>query len=179
MKKLTKNDYEILRVMVEEGTTNSRMIAEKLNLTDKTVRNRRSIMKELGVFKRVVLIDPKIFGYSMRVDFFLKVNKNDIDEVANSLMKEHKHLITYIGSHWGDNNISMQCVFKTGEDGEKFQKILASNPLIEDFKISIVPTVFKDVYDWRPDESNFSITKKAKMELDERRNSETRPLKDE
>lgn len=169
MKKLTKNDYEILRVMVEDGITNSIEISRKLNLTDKTIRKRISLMTEMGVYKKAIIVDPKFFGYNLRADFFLKVFKKDIVDITDWLLTKHKHSITYIGRHWGDDNISMQCVFKDGESSEIFENELKQNEFINDYDISIVPIIFKDTYDWRPHENNFNITKKGKEELTERR----------
>lgn len=168
-KKLTKNDYEILRVMSEKGVTNSKKISEELGISDKTVRNKMKTMKKLGVYKRGIVIEPKFFGYSLRVDFFLHVPKKNVDDVINWLVQSNNHSITYLGRHWGDDNISMQCVFKDGEASEEFERDLNDNPMIEDFELSIVPVIFKDTHNWRPHEEDFNITPKAKRELDERR----------
>ncbi len=173
-KKLTKNDYEILRVMIEKGTTNSKEISTELSLSEKTVRNRIKEMKKAEVFKTAILIDPKQFGYSLRVDFFLKASKTNIIATTEWLLKTHKHKITYLGRHWGDDNISMQCVFKTGEEVEEFENELKNNKDILDYEISIVPMIFKDTYDWRPHQRNFNITSKGMNELAQRRQSETK-----
>lgn len=169
MKKLTKNDYEILRVMVETGTTNSEKISKILGLTGKTVRNRMAFMKEEQVFKKAIVIDPSYFGYTLRVDFFLRVLKKDILKVSNWLIENHKHSMTYLGRHWGDDNLSIQCVFKDGISAEIFENELKDHNLINDYDISIVPVIFKDTHDWRPHQSNFNITDKGMKELTERR----------
>lgn len=168
LKKFTKNDYEILRVMVEKGTTNAKEIAQELNISDKTIRNRISLYKEMEVFKKHIVINPKAFGYSLRIDFFLVVSKMNVIDVTNFLLKNFKHSITYIGRHWGDN-ISMQCVFKDGEEAESFEKELKLNNLIKNYDSSIVPIIFKDTYDWRPHQDNFNITNKGMEELKQRR----------
>ncbi len=169
MKKLSKNDYEILRVMAEKGTTNSRKIAEELGISDKTVRNEMKKMKELGVYKKGIVIEPKFFGYTLRLDLFLKVKKKNVEKVLEWLLKTNKHSITYLGRHWGDDNISVQCVFKDAESSEFFQKQLNELKLIDDYEIAVVPVIFTDTYNWRPHQSNFNITPKGKKELDERR----------
>lgn len=166
---LKKNDYEILRIMVEKGTTNSMEISRELNISDKTIRNRMAIMKDLGIFKTAVVIDPNVFGYKFKIDFFLKVNKAYVREITDWLLEEHKHNIAYIGRHWGDDNISMQCVFKDSFDVEEFETILKNKEHINDFDMSIVPMIFKDTYDWRPHQSHFNITSKGMAELEERR----------
>lgn len=172
MKKLSKNDYEILRVISVTGTTNSEKISKELGLSGKTVRNRLNYMKENNVFRKAIIIDPEFFGYSFRADFFLKVFKKDIEAVTDWLVAEHKHTLTYLGRHWGDDNISLQCVFKSGNEAEDFEKLLKGHKLINDYEISMVPAIFKDTNDWRPHQSNFNITPKGFKELKERRKLE-------
>lgn len=174
IKKLDKKDYEILRAMIILGTKNSKKLAQYTNITDKTIRNRIAKYQENKIFKEAILINANFFGYSIKADFFIKVQKNiKSQQIIDYLINNYKHNILYLGYHWSENDdISIQVIFHNTKEIHNFKQKLQQHPLITSIKMIIVPMVIKDTYEWMPDQNNFSISTKELSEIEKRRNQE-------
>jgi DNA-binding Lrp family transcriptional regulator len=58
MKELDALDYELIRLLTENGRTPTGELAKKLNITAPTVRNRIKDLEEKGIFKVSGLVNP-------------------------------------------------------------------------------------------------------------------------
>ena len=174
MKKLDKKDYDILRIMVMYGTTNSEKIASLTNISSKTIRNRIFKYKQNNIFKTAILINPKYFNFTIKADFFIKLFKDiKIEVFIKTFLKKYKHNLLYLGHHWDkDEDISIQTIFQTTKEIVKFKREIESNNMIERFKMIIVPVVNIDTYQWMPHQNNFKLTQKDIANLEARRKKE-------
>lgn len=171
LKKMDKKDYEILRTMIQLGTTNSQKLANITKINAKTIRNRIKKYQENKVFKKAIVVDANFFNYSIKADFFLKIAKNvKAQTVIEFLINNYKHNLLYLGYHWSESDdISLQVIFRNTDEILDFKKAINDTNFVINLKMVIVPTVLRDTYQWMPDQSNFIINAQEVAEIEKRR----------
>ena len=161
MKKLDKVDWEIAKCLKEDVRMPAAEIARRLGITDKTVRNRIKKLVDLGVFEPYALFSREKFGYKIVVDVFLTVDLHYEENVINILLKRPE--VVYVAYSSGEQDISIQAVFKNSDHSYKFLKeIIPSLPGLKKVRTVFALKVLKTPCQWQPAEEDFKNTKNSK-----------------
>ncbi|MBC8335697.1 MAG: Lrp/AsnC family transcriptional regulator [Anaerolineales bacterium] len=150
---LDRLDRQIILFLQEDGRMSSSAIARQLNVPVRTIRHRITRMVERKDILPTVVINRQSFEYRMTVDIYCQVELNKVEKVAEMLKEFHE--ITYIAYSFGDQDLSVQAVFKDGEKAFDFVQKLSNIPEIQRTKTVLVPSVVRAAYEWIPPEADF------------------------
>ena len=108
-------DHKILKLLQEDGRLPFMDIAQKLKLSESTIRKRVQALKERGVIKRfTVEIDPAKIGLNTVAIVGVDVDPPKLLEVAQKLC-EFKE-IRYVATSTGDHMIMTEIWTKDGRE---------------------------------------------------------------
>ncbi len=84
--RLDRIDYEIIRILQEDGRTMYKDIAKRLHVSIPTVKARIERLKELGVIRRITAIidSGKLLG-RIRAFLLLQVSPGELDRISKKL----------------------------------------------------------------------------------------------
>ena len=151
--KLDILDRHIIKLLQNDGRASSVEIARKLNVPERTVRNRIVRMEEHEVIHPTVVVNHKLFGYKTAVDIFCEVDINQIEEIGAALMQLPE--INYIAYSTGDQDISIQALLESSDAIYEFTQNLVSIPGVHRTKTVVVPRILKNTSEWIPPEEDF------------------------
>ncbi|MBT7073619.1 MAG: Lrp/AsnC family transcriptional regulator [Anaerolineae bacterium] len=154
---MTKNfdilDRHIIELLQKNGRATSAEISRKLNVPERTVRNRILRMEEHKLIHPTVVVNHRFFGYKTAVDIFCEIDINKFEEIGQALMQLPE--INYIAYATGDQDISIQALFESSEDIYEFTQKLVRIPGIQRTKTVVVPRILKNTFEWIPPEDDF------------------------
>ncbi len=78
-------DHTILQFLQQDGRTAFTEIAQKLQISEGTVRNRVSRMTEDGVLRIVGVVDPQKLGLTVSSVVGVSIQGGNIDQAANEI----------------------------------------------------------------------------------------------
>jgi Lrp/AsnC family transcriptional regulator for asnA, asnC and gidA len=146
-------DRSIIRLLQQDGRVAAADIARRLEVSERTVRNRIARMREQGAVLSTLVVNPKYFGYQMAVDVFCEVDMVQMKEVGNALRQLPE--VNYVAYSTGDQDISIQAVLESSDAVYDFVQRLSRIPGIERTRTVLVPRILKDTYEWIPPEEDF------------------------
>ncbi len=135
--KLDRIDRAILNALQQDARSSFIDIANKLNLSESTVRFRFKRLLEQGVItKLVAILDPRKIGYPLIALFFLKLDPALFEDAIKQLaaMEEIDHLFQHTGEH---NVLAMAHLRGTDQLNDLAHRI----QLIEGVRDSVVTIV--------------------------------------
>jgi len=154
--KLTPLDRQIIILLNQDARLPSAQIALRLGVSERTVRNRISRLIQEGVIRPVAVVNPSTFGYDLVVDIFCDVDMAQRDSVIKALAEMPE--ISYIAASTGDQDLSIQALFKNSTDMHAFITTrLYQVDGIRRTRTVLVPSIVKDTYQWLPVEEDFSL----------------------
>ena len=137
---------EIIKLLQEDGRLAFKDIANALNVSEGTIRNRVQWMKEAGMLKIVALADPQAIRYQADAMIGIKVsNRTNPRQVADrlSVFDEVVYVVWVSGRF--DLLVEVVC-----ESHAAFQLFLEthcfSNDDIEDFEVMTAIEMFKNQF---------------------------------
>jgi len=149
MYKIDKIDYEIVNMLMEDGRMRAAEIARRLgNKSERAVRYRIDRMIDNNVIQLSAIVNPKGLGFSVVADVLLEVEADSILEVARRLVEFEN--ISYVACSIGETDLSIQVL--AGDTAEVYRFVtegIGKIPGVRKTTTSIVPQVFKDVFQWR------------------------------
>ncbi len=149
MYKIDKIDYEIVNMLMEDGRMRAAEIARRLgNKSERAVRYRIDRMIDNDVIQLSAIVNPKGLGFSVVADVLLEVEADSILEVARRLVEFEN--ISYVACSIGETDLSIQVL--AGDTAEVYRFVtegIGKIPGVRKTTTSIVPLVFKDVFQWR------------------------------
>ena len=149
MYKIDKIDYEIVNMLMEDGRMRAAEIARRLgNKSERAVRYRIDRMIDNNVIQLSAIVNPKGLGFSVVADVLLEVEADSILEVARRLVEFEN--ISYVACSIGETDLSIQVL--AGDTAEVYRFVtegIGKIPGVRKTTTSIVPLVFKDVFQWR------------------------------
>ncbi len=146
-------DRRIIELLQKNGRATSAEISRKLNVPERTIRNRILRLEEHEIIYPTVVVNHRIFGYKTAVDIFCEIDIDKFEEIGQALMQLSE--INYIAYATGDQDISIQALFESSEDIYEFTQKLVRIPGLRRTKTVIVPRVLKNTFEWVPPESDF------------------------
>jgi Lrp/AsnC family transcriptional regulator for asnA, asnC and gidA len=94
--KLSKNDWAILRLLMEDARTPYTRVGEQVGVSDAAVHQRVSKMVEEGVILRfTVEVDPGVLGRNVFGFVLVEVQPGLLEEVAGGLVDDERVLEVY------------------------------------------------------------------------------------
>jgi len=149
MYKIDKTDVNIVALLTEDGRMSASEIARRLgDVTERTVRYRIERMVEEGLMRVSAVVNPQALGFSTVADVFLEVESDKINEVAETVAQNE--YVSYVAYSIGETDVSVQVVAQDTAEVYRFiTEVIGKIPGVRKTTTSIVPSVLKDVYQWR------------------------------
>jgi Lrp/AsnC family transcriptional regulator for asnA, asnC and gidA len=147
--KINELDLKLLALLSENGRVSSAEMARITGASERTVANHVTNLIEKGVISLVGIVNRQFFGYEVVADIFCQVEAADLEETAKEISKFPE--VSYVAISFGDRDISVQVMSKSTKDVHDFVvKKLSRVPGIVRTTTLIVPTVIKDIFEWKP-----------------------------
>jgi len=143
-----------MQILNKDARTSSSEIARQVRIPERTVYHRIRRLLEGNYIKTVAVINPKAFGYTLAVDIFCEIELGLINQAAEALLSMAD--VSYIAISTGDQDISIQALFKGIEEMQAFiTHKLHQVPGMRRTRTVLIPRILKDTYQWLPPEENF------------------------
>lgn len=147
--KLSASDRELIVLLNQDARMTSAEISRQLGVAERTVRNRITRLINEGIIKLVAIVNPLDFGYDLVVDIFCEVEVLQREAVIAALTQMPE--ISYIAVSTGDQDLSLQALFKNSTDIHEFITTrLYRVPGIRRSRTVLVPRIVKDTHQWIP-----------------------------
>jgi Lrp/AsnC family transcriptional regulator for asnA, asnC and gidA len=152
-------DRAILIYLNQDARLPSAQIARQLGESPRTIQHRIQRLVDSGVIQPVGVINPAAFGYTLAVDIFCELEVGFQDQVLQALQQMPN--ITYIAITTGDQDISLQAIFKNSAEMHDFiAHKLHQVPGMRRTRIVLIPSILKDTYQWLPADDDYKHTGK-------------------
>ena len=147
--KIDELDLQLLDLLSENGRMSSAEMARIVDASERTVANHVINLIENGVISFFGIVNRQFFGYEVVADIFCQVEGADMEEIAKEIGKFPE--VSYVAISFGERDISVQMFSKSTKGVQDFVlKKLSHVPGIVRTTTVIVPTVIKDIYEWKP-----------------------------
>ncbi|UCE73751.1 MAG: Lrp/AsnC family transcriptional regulator [Methanomassiliicoccales archaeon] len=139
---IDKTDMSLLQLLQKNARMTNIEIAEKLNTSEATVRRRINNLMDRGYIRSfAALLDYKRMGNAVKANVLAKVEKDNLERVANSLKKsKNVHMLCQV---IGDYNLFCELIFNNILELQEFTDKLSNNPDVEKMDYYIVTKSFK------------------------------------
>jgi len=157
MTKFNRLDRAILKLLNQNARMPSAQMARELGISARTAQNRVQRLVDLGAVRFVGVVNPASFGYNLAVDIFCELEVG-FQEQALQAIQEMSN-VTYIAISTGDQDISLQAIFKDSAEMQDFiTHALHQVPGMRRTRTVLIPSILKDNYQWQPPASDFTQT---------------------
>jgi Lrp/AsnC family transcriptional regulator for asnA, asnC and gidA len=148
-------DQAILTLLHQDARVPSAQIARQLGESPRTVQHRIQRLIEQGVIQPVGVVNPSSFGYSLAVDIFCELEVGSEDQALQAILDMPN--VTYVALSTGDQDISLQAIFKNSADMQEFiTHKLHQVPGMRRTRTVLIPQILKDTHQWLPSEADFN-----------------------
>ncbi|MEE9150514.1 MAG: Lrp/AsnC family transcriptional regulator [Thermoplasmata archaeon] len=139
---IDKTDMRLLQILQKNARMTNIDIGEKLNTSEATVRRRINNLVDRGYIRAFsALLDYKKMGNAVKVNVLARVEKDSLEDVANSLKKsKNVHMICQV---IGDYNLFCELIFNNILELQEFTDKLAHLEPVEHMEYYIVTKSFK------------------------------------
>lgn len=152
MYKLDRTDWEIIKLLNEDGRMPSAEIARQLvNVSARTVTNRINALTRQGIIDVRAVINPEAVGYGVMADVFIEVEPGRVREVAGKVAELPQ--ISYVACAAGESDVSVSLRVRSIEElfdfvNEQLGKIKG----VRRTQSYLLPLKIKDIDTWLPPE---------------------------
>jgi Lrp/AsnC family transcriptional regulator for asnA, asnC and gidA len=154
MAKYDPLDRAILKLLNQNARMPSAQMAHQLGISARTVQNRVQRLVDLGTVQLVGVINPASFGYSLAVDIFCELEVGFQEQALEAIQGLPN--VTYIAISTGDQDVSLQAIFKDGVEMQDFiTHVLHQVPGMRRTRTVLIPSILKDNYQWQPPQGDF------------------------
>ncbi len=166
MPALDRIDRQIMQILNQDARTASSEIARQVGIPERTVHNRIHRLQDGGYMQAVAVVNPKAFGYTLAVDIFCEIELGQMAQATETLAAMPE--ISYIAISTGDQDLSIQALFKDIEEMQEFiTGKLHQVPGMRRTRTVLIPRIVKDTYHWLPPEEYFASSgKRSESEKD-------------
>ncbi len=143
MHKIDEIDLKIIREFQKDARQSYRDIAMKLKVSEGTVYNRTTKLKELGVIKRFIAdIDYSALGYDLTAIIGLSVEGGHLQHIEKQIAKEPS--ISAVYDVTGEYDVVLVAKFKERSGLNKLVKSLLALPEVKRTNTMIALNVVKE-----------------------------------
>ncbi|MBI3158011.1 MAG: Lrp/AsnC family transcriptional regulator [Chloroflexi bacterium] len=155
MTRLDQTDREIIWLLNQDARLSSAEIGRRLELPERTVRNRINRLLRDEIIKPVGVLNPAKFGYHLAVDIFCELEMGAQKQVIEAVLPMRE--VTYLAYSTGDQDLSIQAIFTDSDEMHDFiTRRLHTIPGIRRTRTVLVPRIVKETYEWRPPDEAFA-----------------------
>jgi len=159
--KIDELDLKLLALLSKNGRISSAEMARIVSVSERTVSNHVTNLIENEVISICGIVNRQFFGYDVVADVYCLVEDADMEEVAKEIRKFPE--VSYVAISFGDRDISVQVFCKSTEEVKDFVlKKLSRLPGIGRTTTVILPTVIKEITEWKPVEIEMMGEEQAK-----------------
>lgn len=136
MNKIDSIDEQLIKLLQEDATQTSRVLAKKLNLSPVTVRRRIKKLIRNKVMRIGAIVDPRKIGIPLSVVISLDVAPDKLPSVLKELAKRPE--ITWVSSTTGRFDIVALARFSSTDGLSKFiQSEISMIDGVKDSEVSV------------------------------------------
>ena len=151
-------DYEIIKLLNENGRLSASEVARKLDANQRTIRKRIDHLVESGVINLTAIVNPEAFHYTTAADIFLEVERGFEEEVISTLLSMQP--VSYVAYGQGSQDLSIEARFKdNGELHDFVRDTLEVMPHVTVTRLVLVPRILRNINQWLPKEEDFKNDK--------------------
>lgn len=149
--KLDETDRQILELLHQDARMPTTRMAERVGVTDRTIRNRIDRLLESGIARIGLLLHAERIGYPIVALVFVEVETGRADEVARELVSYDA--VNFVAASTGDMDIVVQVCSRTNEElYTVVQHQIGRIPGVRRTRTNVLPRVFKRPPDWFPNQ---------------------------
>ncbi|GEN32865.1 Lrp/AsnC family transcriptional regulator [Aneurinibacillus danicus] len=147
MRELDKLDKEIIMLLQEDARYSNTFIAQKLEVSEGTVRSRVNRMLEEQVFEFVIHSKPEKIGLSVSAIIFICTELGYQDKAANELSRQPE--VRFVSVFSGPYDLIIQAYFSSNDKLVEFINQKLSNiEGISSVSVSIELKKYKDSFNY-------------------------------
>ncbi|HHY95156.1 MAG TPA: Lrp/AsnC family transcriptional regulator [Firmicutes bacterium] len=145
--RVDETDLRIIALLQQDGRMPSTEIADKLGITDVTVRKRIARLRDEGIIQITAVANPIEIGLSIPVIIKISVDIKRIDEVIEKICKLDE--VWYVAVTTGDSELDIEAHLKDLDELNKllFEKIYPIEG-VQSTHTSVVLKYAKRTYNW-------------------------------
>jgi len=149
MYKIDKTDLKIIEILMEDGRIHAAEIARRVgSISERAVRYRIERMVENQIIQITAVVNPRSVGLGVVADVWLVCEADAIQEVAQKMTTFEN--VSYVACSIGETDVSVQVLAHDTVEVYRFvTEVIGKVPGVRKTMTSIVPLVFKDVYQWK------------------------------
>ncbi|UCG69854.1 MAG: Lrp/AsnC family transcriptional regulator [Thermoplasmata archaeon] len=139
---IDKTDMNLLQILQKNARMTNIDIAEQLNTSEATVRRRINNLVDRGYIRSFsALLDYKKMGNAVKANVLAKVDKDELEKVANSLKKnKNVHMVSQV---IGDYNLFCELIVNNMIELQNFTDKLSEIESVEEMDYYIITKSFK------------------------------------
>jgi Lrp/AsnC family transcriptional regulator for asnA, asnC and gidA len=135
-------DMKLLTILQENGRMSNIDIAEKMQMSEATIRRRINSLIERDLIRGFsALLNHKKLGHGLKASIYVKVKKDDLDEVVKMLNDCGR--ACNIHQVMGKYNIHSELLFQSILELQEFIDDLSLSDHVEDMEYHIVTKSYK------------------------------------
>lgn len=139
-------DKGIIQSLARDGRMPFSEIADRLQVTEKTVRTRYKSLIDRGILKVTGVVNPVSIGIKVVAIIQIAVKSGFLTDVKERLMDcKNVRFITYTS---GEYQYLIQVYFKTYEELTEFTKRLNDDSAIQNTNVIVQFEVYKNTFDY-------------------------------
>lgn len=155
MSKFDSLDRLILTLLNQNARQSSAAIARHTGISERTVNNRIKRLIESNAIQPTAIANPAAFGYTLAIDIFCELEVGHQEQAIQALLELPE--ISYIAISTGDQDLSLQALFKDSEAMHEFiTHKLHQVPGMRRARTVLIPRIIKDSRQWLPPDDSFS-----------------------
>lgn len=145
--KIDETDYKIIRLLGENARMANTEIAERLSISESTVRNRIKKLVDNRVIQNIAVINPDILGYQRHTYIGIQVDYQRLKSVIEAL--KHLEAVHFIGATTGRYDIIIICFFRNTDEHHHFllEDLLPIKGIVRTETFSVLK-MYKTKYLW-------------------------------
>jgi len=145
--KIDETDYKIIRLLGQNARMANTEIAERLNISESTVRNRIKKLVDSRVIQNIAVINPDILGYQLHTHIGIQVDYQKLNNVTEAL--KGLDAVHFIGAATGRYDIIIFCFFHNVDEQNQFllEELLPIKGIVRTETLSILK-MYKTKYLW-------------------------------
>ena len=149
MSKFDSLDLTILTHLNQNARLSSAAIARQTGVSERTIHNRINRLIESNAIQPIALVNPAAFGYTLAIDIFCELEVGHQEQAIQALLELPE--ISYIAISTGDQDLSLQALFKDSEAMHEFiAHKLHQVPGMRRTRTVLIPRIVKESSRWLP-----------------------------
>ena len=144
-KKIDALDKKIIHFLSQNGRMSFNLIANEIDVTEKTIRNRYNNMVDNNIISVVGVVNHMELGIRVGAIIQLKVVPQKMEQVIDNL--KQINAIRYVSSTTGDYPLIVQVNVRDHDELNETIKVVQQIPDISSLNVMIQTEVFKNTFD--------------------------------